>query len=93
MYEAMLDKVQHEKFVMIEKMARLAGEIDRLLEARQDVRQAAQAHKNMRMLQLCLEDQEKRLKEGISSLQLPLQTGNLTATCDLGASHATERAI
>jgi hypothetical protein len=68
MYAHMVAKVQFAQSDIAAKTAKILPEIDRRMKAGEDVRKLMQARKNLRMQQLCLEDQEKRLKERLVSL-------------------------
>jgi hypothetical protein len=80
MYEAMLARVVEAKEHVIEQMARISPELDSRAAAGEDARELYQTHKKLHLQELCLVDQEGRLKEVISSHRI----GASTASCRAG---------
>lgn len=81
MHKAMIRKIQEASRDVAAKKAVLLPEIARRLDAGEDVRKLSQARKDLRYQELCLADQEKRLKERIILLQE--RTGNSTTTSEV----------
>ncbi|MFZ3147832.1 MAG: hypothetical protein WA137_02190, partial [Methanothrix sp.] len=73
MHEAMLKKICIASQEVIARRSMLLPELARRLDTGEDVKKLSQAKKELRYQELCLLDQERRLKERISCLQ----TGSL----------------
>ena len=66
-YPAMLNRVREAQIQIAEYKARLMPEIERRLAANEPIRDLWEAKQRVRLQELCLADQERRLKEAIAS--------------------------
>lgn len=74
MYSAMLSRVR-EAVAQIDSRYRLIdAELEQRIARGEDTREILQAKRDLRKEQLCLIDQEKRLQERITSLQLQIES-------------------
>ncbi len=79
MHEAMLSRVEEARKHVAGQMDRIAQELDRQTAAGEDVREIHQARKKLHLQELCLIDQERRLKERITSLRISGSTDGCRA--------------
>lgn len=70
MYRIMLRKVQVAVAQINSRYSLIDSELEQRIARGEDAREILQAKRGLREEQLCLLDQEKRLQERISSLQL-----------------------
>jgi hypothetical protein len=79
-HEAMIARCGQAKQQIAAMKARISRDLDLADPGSEDYRKLFQAGKNLRMQELCLLDQEKRLKERIDCLRI----GNLMAGLKAG---------
>ena len=70
MYKAMLVRVEEAKELVTSQMGMISSELKSRVAAGQDVREAYQTHKKLHLQELCLIDQERRLRERIALHQI-----------------------
>ena len=80
MHSTLLARVGEAKQQIASALERIAPEIDSRMKAGQDIRELAQTRKRLHLQELCMIDQERRLQERISFLQI----SSSTATCGAG---------
>ncbi len=67
MHKAMLIKVEEAKETVASELKTISSELNSRVAAGQDAREAYQTHKKLHLQELCLIDQERRLKAAIDT--------------------------
>jgi hypothetical protein len=70
MYKAMLLRVEEAKELVASQMDLVSSELESRVAAGQDAREIYQTHKKLHLQELCLIDQERRLRERIALHQI-----------------------
>ena len=80
MHSAMLARVGEAKQQISTALDRIAPELEGRMKAGQDIRELTQTRKRLHLQELCLIDQERRLRGRIEFLRI----SSSTVTCEAG---------